>query len=82
MVNLTYHSTEFGSILTLYNLRNLVQAKRVKCTLLVYRGTDFAPNLFDFYCCHFRILYPLNTFSILIPRVLATVYASRIWLNA
>jgi len=73
MVNLPYHTAKGRIILTLYDLRDFMQTKRLKSAFLVYRSTNFAFYLLDFYCCHLSISYPLNTFSILIPRVLAIV---------
>ncbi|CCY84634.1 unknown [Prevotella sp. CAG:1185] len=77
MVNLPYHTTKGRTIFTLYDLRYFMQTKSRKSAFLIYWSTNFTFNLFDLYCCHSIISYPLNTLSILIPRVLAMVYASR-----
>lgn len=73
VVNLAYHTAEGRTVLTFYNLRNLVQTEQLESTLLVYRSTNLTFNLLDFYCCHFLVSYPLNTFSMLMPRVFAIV---------
>jgi len=73
MMNFTYHTTKSWTVLSLYNLRNLVQTEILKSTLLVYRCTYFAFYLLYFYCSHVFASYPLKTFSMLIPRILATV---------
>ena len=56
MVNFPNHTTKFGSILTLNNLRYLAQPKRVECTFLVNRSTYFTLYLLNLYCCHFNSL--------------------------
>ena len=61
-------------VLNFDNLRNLAQAESLERALLVYRITDLTLNLLNLNCCHnLFLLYPLNTFSMLIPRVPATV---------
>ena len=78
-MNLTNHATDGRIVLNLYYLRDFTQAESLERTLLVNRITDLALNLLYLYCCHIiALLYPLNTLSMLIPRVPATVYASRI----
>ena len=56
MMNLAYHTTERGSVLTLYHLRDSVQTERLKSTLLVDWSTDLALYLLDFQCCHTKNL--------------------------
>ena len=72
-MNLLYHTTKGRIIFMFYDLRDFAQAQSYKSALLISRSTDFTLNLFDFYCCHVLISYPLKTFSKLIPRVCAIV---------
>ena len=58
MVNLADHTEIAGSILNLNNLRNLVETKREKGSLLVYRSANAALYLLYFDCCH--CYYPIN----------------------
>ena len=52
MVHFANHTEIAGSVLNLNNLRNLAKAKCEKSSLLVYRSTDAALDLLNFYCCH------------------------------
>ena len=73
MMHFLNHSADRRSILLFYHLRNSLQTKILKSTLLIYGSTNFAFNLLNLYCSHNKPPYPLNTFSILIPRVPAMV---------
>ena len=74
MMNLANHTTEGGSVFLLNLLANLTKAQSLEGTLLVNGITDLTLNLLNLNCCpSLYLLYPLNTLSILIPRVPATV---------
>ena len=77
MVNLTNHTADNRIVLLLNNLRDLVKTQGLEGTLLIYGITDLtdlALNLLNLNCCHSSFsFYPLNTLSILMPRVPAMV---------
>ncbi len=52
MMNLAYHATVRRSVLNFYNLRNLVQTKCEKSSLLILGSTYLTLYLLYFYCCH------------------------------
>ena len=69
VLNLIYHTLKRRSQLMLHNSVHLPQTQRVKSTLLVLGSTNPTFNLLYFDCCHYtNLLYPLKTFSILMPR--------------
>ena len=82
MVNSINQTTVRGIVFNLDNMIHFSQAQSIQSGFLVARSMNTTSNLLNFYSCHNKIFYPLNTFSTLIPRVSAMVFASRISASA
>jgi hypothetical protein len=80
MIHLVDHTGDLGSQLHLYRTIDLAKAQSLDRSDLGLRTLDRTSDLCDLYFRHDS--YPLNTLDNEMPRLRATVYASRMLVKA